>query len=207
MMVFVSVTEVLWVTVREIKYRFVFSITLIRYLWYSYYIPMIVIPLIALLVALSLGKPADYRLKKRIKLLFVPAALLIAAFMTNDIHQMCFVFPENRAVWSEEAYRYGYVYFITAGWMILCSISALIVMINKCRIPQSRKFIWLPFVPWGISVIQFMLYVAGVGAVRYYMGDIAVFFSLIFTAFFESCIQSGLIQSNSRYTELFFFFF
>ena len=34
------------------------------YLWYGYYFPMLFIPLLCVLVALSLGKPENYRLPK-----------------------------------------------------------------------------------------------------------------------------------------------
>ncbi len=33
--------------------------------------------------------------------------------------------------------------------------------------------------------------------------DLAIFESLAFTVFFESCIQSGLIKSNTRYVDMF----
>ena len=60
----ISVLLILWFTFRCAKYFIFWQPTVIRYLWYLYYLPMLFIPILALLVALSLGKPDDYRLPK-----------------------------------------------------------------------------------------------------------------------------------------------
>lgn len=48
---------VFWVAIRSVKFVIAQSPFAVRMLWYMYYIPMIFIPMFALLVALSLGKP------------------------------------------------------------------------------------------------------------------------------------------------------
>ena len=52
----ISFLIVFWVLVRTVKFIFVENPTVIRLLWYSYYIPMIFIPVLSLLVTLSLEK-------------------------------------------------------------------------------------------------------------------------------------------------------
>ena len=58
----VSALMVIWVTVRTARYLFAEAPWALRYLWYLYYLPMLFIPLLAVFVALSLGKPESFRL-------------------------------------------------------------------------------------------------------------------------------------------------
>ena len=62
---------VFWVAIRSVKFIIAQSPLAVRTLWYMYYIPMIFIPVFALLVALSLGKPENYRLPGVTSLLYV----------------------------------------------------------------------------------------------------------------------------------------
>lgn len=60
----VSALMVFWVTVRTIRYLFAEDPWVLRHLWYLYYLPMLFIPLLAVFVALLLGKPENFRLPK-----------------------------------------------------------------------------------------------------------------------------------------------
>lgn len=60
----VSVLLILWFSIRTVKYFIFWQPDAIRYLWYLFYLPMLFVPMLALLVALSLGQPDDYRLPK-----------------------------------------------------------------------------------------------------------------------------------------------
>src|SRR5574344_1277262 len=51
-----SVLIVFWLTIRTIKFHLGMNFNVNLQLWYAYYIPMLFIPLMALFVALSLGK-------------------------------------------------------------------------------------------------------------------------------------------------------
>ena len=46
-LVTVAIIMIFWLTVREFKWRLVIDLTALRYLWYTYYIPIMLIPLIA----------------------------------------------------------------------------------------------------------------------------------------------------------------
>ena len=174
-----------------------------RWLWYLYYVPIMLIPLLALLVSMSLGKSEPYRLPRWTSALYLPTVLLIALVLTNDLHQWTFAFPSSAAMRSELDYRYGAVFYIIAAWIILCTIAAFAVMLSKCRIPRTNRILWLPLVPFGVAVAYAVLYTIRVPVVVNELGDLAVLDCLLFTAFFESCIQCGLIQSNTRYYDLF----
>lgn len=198
-----AILMVLWVMIRAFKYYFVTSETAIRYLWYIYYLPMLLIPTLALFVALSIGKNEGYRLPKTTFLLFVPAILLVVLVLTNDIHQCVFRFPNDVAMWTEEAYKYGWGYYLAVLWDISCGIAALSVMFFKSRLPKKRWVLWIPILVFLITVIYVVLYALGTPFAKAIGWDVAIFECLSFTVFFESCIQSGLIQSNTRYADMF----
>ena len=197
----VSALMIFWMTVRSIRYSLEEALWVMRHLWYLYYLPMLFIPLLALFVALSLGKPDNFRLPKWTALLYIPTAALLLLVLTNDLHQLVFRFPEDAVVWMNE-YRYGIVYFPVVGWMVLCALTALVIMLVKCRVPNSRKVLVLPFVPVVLSVIYGALYIFQLPWLRLIAGDVTVVFCLLIAATLESCIQCGLIQSNTHYNDL-----
>ncbi len=190
----------LWLTLRTVKYN-TYHMTAERFLWYGYYLPMLFIPVLAVLVALSLGKPENYRLSKWTHFLYLPSALLFLLVLTNDLHQLVFFFPTG--VLSTREYDYGIGYYVVLAWMVLCAAAALVIILAKCRIPQSRRYLWLPVVPFALALGYCAAYIKGVYWVWLLAGDLTVSMCLIITAIFESCIQCSLIQSNTHYAELF----
>lgn len=198
----ISVLVVFWMTVRTIRYSLDECIWLMRYLWYLYYLPMLLIPLLAVFVALSLGKPDNFRLSKWTGLLYIPTAALLLLVLTNDLHQFVFVFPEDAIVWVND-YSCALGYFLAVGWVVSCTITALVVMLIKCRIPHSRTVLMLPFAPAVVALIYGVLYYFRVPWLKFLTGDMTVVFCLLIVAILECCIECGLIQSNTGYEELF----
>lgn len=198
----VSALMVFWMTVRTIRYSLDECMWLMRYLWYLYYLPMLFIPLLSVFVSLSLGKPDNFRLPKWTKFLYIPTAALLLLVLTNDLHQLVFVFPEDAVVWGDD-YNYAFGYFLTVGCIVLCMITTLVTMLIKCRIPHSRTVLMLPFIPTMVVLIYGVLYCLRVPWLRFLAGDVTVVFCLLIIAILESCIECGLIQSNTGYEELF----
>ena len=97
----VAALIVLWLMERTAKYFFVSTAAAIRYLWYFFYLPMLFIPLLAVFVAASLGKPEGYRLPKWTRLLYVPAAILLSLVLTNDLHHAVFRFDPALTEWRD----------------------------------------------------------------------------------------------------------
>lgn len=190
----------LWLTLRTVKYN-TYHMSAERFLWYGYYLPMLFIPVLAVLVALSLGKPENYRLPKWTHFLYLPSALLFLLVLTNDLHQLVFFFPTG--VLSTREYGYGVGYYVVLAWMVLCAAASLVLILAKCRIPHSRRYLWLPIVPFVLALGYCAAYIKGVYWVWLLAGDLTVSMCLIITAIFESCIQCSLIQSNTHYEELF----
>lgn len=198
----ISVLLILWFTFRSAKYFIFWQPTAIRYLWYLYYLPMLFIPILALLVALSLGKPDDYRLPKATCALWIISGILLLLVLTNDLHQLVFTFPEDAEVWSDKSNGYGIGSFIVIGWQILCMISALVVMIIKCRLKNGRRQLWT-VLPMAVSLVYLGLNYMDVQWLKLFFGDITAFQSLMYMLCFEGCITCGFIHSSSRYFDLF----
>lgn len=191
----VALLMIFWMVVRTIKFGSTNN-TIQRYLWYFYYLPMLFIPLEAFIISMSLG---NKKLPGWIKYLFVPANLLLLLVLTNDIHQRVFIFKNS--LLSTKAYTYGIGYYIVALWMITFAGISLFIMVSKCRLKDS--WIYLPLFPFAISILYAIGYAKEVPFVRVWLTDLTVAQCLFFMSMFESCIQSGLIQSNVGYRELF----
>ncbi len=198
----ISALMVFWITVRTIRFLFVEDPGVLRLLWYMYYLPMLFIPCLAVFVALSLGEPENFRLPKWTVLLYIPTAAFLLLVLTNDFHQLVFAFPADAPVWGND-YRYAIGYYLVVGWLLLCALTALITMLIKCRIPNSRKVLLLPFVPVVLALIYGVLDTFRVPWLKHFAGDMTVVFCLLFAAVLEICIQCGLIQTNTGYGKLF----
>ncbi|MGN0475875.1 MAG: histidine kinase N-terminal 7TM domain-containing protein [Ruminococcus sp.] len=199
-LVAVSSLIVFWFTVRSMKYFFVTDLNISRHLWYWYYFPMLFIPLVSVFVSLSLGKPENYRLPKWTSLLYIPTVLFLLLVVTNDFHQLVFAFPQGE-VWTDRNNDYVMGYYFVLVWEIICALASFTVMVIKCRLSQRKKY--LPLILLCICIVYALIYVSGAQWMRIIGGDITAVQCLMFTAILESCIQCGLIQTNTGYDALF----
>ena len=199
-LVSISGLMVFWFVIRTIKYYFITDIGIIQQLWYWYYLPMLFIPLFSAFVAISLGKPKNFKLSKKTLLLYIPTVLCLLLVLTNDLHQFVFTFPAGE-VWSDKNNGYTFGYYIVIGWEIICSLAAFVIMLFKCRLSQRKKY--LPFLLLTCSIVYAFIYASGVEWMQLIGGDIAAAQCLMFTGILESCIQCGLIQTNTGYKSLF----
>lgn len=193
-----------WLVLRTLKYEVVTDLTVARYIWYLYYLPLLFIPLLGVYIALSLGKSDEFRLTGRIGALAIIPSTLFLLVITNDLHQQMFAFssgvpgePDN------SSYTHGPVYFCCLGWMVICLFFSLILLLKKSRVPCVKKKKIIPFVIGCATVIYGILYLLGLPAVRWWFGDMNVMFCLLYAAIYESCIRCRMIQSNTGYVELF----
>lgn len=194
---------VLWFVVRSLKYYFVTHPVIVRYLWYLYYPALLLIPMLAVLAAISIGEKDDAPLPKKAAFLIVPALLLVLMVLTNDLHQFVFRFPENTSVWSDKDYNYGFGYIIIVGWMFVCALILLLTLFKKRRIADRRKLIVFPCIPILLLLFYLIFYVVGAPWLRIAFGDMTAVFCLMYAATLEAFIKCGFIRANTHYTELF----
>ena len=189
-----------WLTAKAIKYEFVSDrmYFLGRYIWYSYYIPMILVPLLGVFIIDHIGKPEDYRISKKMYYLFVPAGLILVGIFTNDLHRLTFSFPDG-IEWFDSVYKYGVIYFAAMAWFVLGGIYFVVMLLKKSRVPGSKAMQKLPLIIMLGAVVFWTMYCLGI----FRSCDLTVVDCLIISLLLESAIQSGLIPSNTNYDEIF----
>ncbi len=198
-MIAVGLLLAFWLTVRTIKYEFIADPThpILRYLWYCYYIPMILVPFLGIVAVCFIGKPENYRLPKSIYCLFIAALMLVVAVFTNDLHNLVFRFPKGIELFDSK-YTYGFLYYIIMAWFILLALFFVILLIRKSRVPGSKSIQKLPLVIVFCAIGFWICY----SIFRFYV-DLTAVDCIIIVALLESAIQSGMIPSNTHYNELF----
>ena len=199
LLILVGILMAFWLTVRTIKFEFIADPThpIVRYLWYCYYIPMVLIPMIGVFVVKYLDKLADYTHPKQMNLLLIPAFLLLGIVFTNDLHRLVFDFPQGIELFDSK-YTYGFVYYILMAWFILGGLYFVVMLLKKSRVPGSKKMQRLPlFIMLG-AIVFWVLY-----TLKLIKCDLTAMDCLIITCLLESAIQSGIIPSNTNHRELF----
>lgn len=194
-----------WLIVRTLKFHILTIRFAARYMWYLYYLPMLFIPMCGVIIALTLGKPIDWRIPKKTLILWGVTLLLFILVITNDLHQKVFVFPADQRFfeWSDKEYSYATVYYIVMSWQITCALLALFLMLRKCRIPRTHRLMIMPFIPSALAIVYVFAYWNRYDWFMTLFGDLTVIQSILYALTFEICIQCRLIASNMRYDELF----
>ena len=189
---------VLWLFLRAVKYRFFSDDTITRHLWYLYYVPQILAPLFSLFAALQLGRREGAAFSRRWYLLFIPAALLIGGILSNDLHQMAFRSVPGAATLQAD-YTHGWMYYLAMTWIVGLLLATGIIVYRKCRISESRRYAWVPLCAFLSGIVLCALSFAN----TYTFHKMPECFCLTFAAFWESCLQVGLLPTNGHYRYFF----
>lgn len=191
---------IIWMVMRILRFTVFFHVFPIgQWCWYAYYIPMMLIPQLCLFAAKYIGKPEEYRLPKIWYLMYVPSLTMITLILTNDMHQWAFRFVDGyEAGWY--SYRYGLLYYVSVVWIFACITLMIFQVVKNCRIPGTKKTMWLPIAMLAVSVLYSVLYAVDSDLFGFIEMTAALCFTVV--AIWESCIKTGLIQSNSHYDEL-----
>ena len=192
----------LWMIERAVKFSpFLRNETVERLLWYGYYIPIIIMPLLSLRIALCLGKPEEGQPNRLFRLLYVPAGLLIAGILTNDYHQLAFRFAPGFYNWTNN-YSYAVLYYLTVAWSMLCILAALVISVRFSSLSGSRKRGLIPLAVLGVSVAGVAVYVLTDFQLTRLM-NVPELYCFSVAAYWEACLLTGLIPSNTGYDLLF----
>ena len=189
---------VLWLFLRAVKYRFFSDDTITRHLWYLYYVPQILAPLFSLFAALQLGRREGAAFSRRWYLLFIPAALLIGGILSNDLHQMAFRSVPGAAALQAD-YTHGWMYYLAMTWIVGLLLATGIIVYRKCRVSESRRYAWVPLCAFLSGFVLCALSFAN----TYTFHKVPECFCLTFAAFWESCLQVGLLPTNGYYRYFF----
>lgn len=188
---------IFWMAIRTIKYDFLpdkhFTL---RYAWYLYYIPMVLIPLLIFLSVLAIGLPHDKPINRKWYLLFIPAVLILLGVLTNDLHQNTFRFSDGLDRWDDSNTTYGFVYYAVMTWIILLFLAIIITVFIRCAVSERKKKIKLPLSILFVGLIYMICYNKFLQNIFLTMPEISC---LIFIAFTESLICLHLLPSNDNY--------
>ena len=188
-----------WILSKTIKIEFFPNVTdvAIRYMWYGYYIPMILIPLIGIFITMYIGKPYNYKKPSWTYLFYIPALILLVGIFTNDLHNWAFTFPNGIENFNDD-YSYGVLFWITATWFSGLGILFVVLLIRKSKLPGRKKMQKVPLYIICVAIVFWILY-----ATEVIDADLTIIDCLIIIALLESAMQTGLIPINTNYREIF----
>lgn len=199
LMMSVGFLIILWLLIRVCKWDFVTSYErdLVRYLWYGYYIPIILLPLQGIFISDLVGRPEGYSSPGWMKWLYIPAVLLIFIVFSNDAHYLVFAFPDGIRLFNL-IYRHEILYYIILLWVIILAVIFIVSLMKKSCVPGVEKYHKLPFVVlFGFVAVWF------IHTLNLFPNDQTVLNCMLIILLLESQIQTGLIRSNTNYDELF----
>lgn len=193
----VAVLILFFLVVRMIKYELTMDTdALLRYLWYSYYVPQMIIPPTILLVAFSIENKKNKLLAKTWYLIYLPAVILLVLIFTNDIHEWVFALNFDNGF----SYEHRTIFYIALAWEIIITFVSLIVLSLKCGISACRRKTWIPLTSFivcmAVSTTCFLMDTSA-----YKIPELLCFTCIVMI---ESCIAIGLIPSNEEYENYFY---
>ena len=192
---------VFWFFIRTVKFHIFYEPLGEHICWYLYYVPMILIPVLGLSAALFFVEKDEEKTVRKIIMLLSVAAVLIVSVFTNDLHQLVFRFSKQPP-FSDMDYSYGILFMVIQAWMLVCLTGMEIILIRKSRIPGKKQF-WMPVIP-GILLLGWNIgNMFRLPFIKVIAGDMTAVCCLLMAAIYQGCILCGLIQTNSRYFELF----
>mgnify|MGYP002558510492 FL=1 len=191
-----------WFGLRTCKYNYVHSMNGSCICWYGFYIPMVLIPQMAVFVACCLGKREDYRIPWGYRLLYIPSTIAIAVVLTNSFHQKVFIFPPG-AENPLADYTYGPAYYCVIGW-ILAEVTLFFAILFLRR--HRSKLRWrnsIVFLPILVMIGYSILYIRKARFIYWFAGDMTAALTVMILATWELCIAFSIIPSNSNHAMLF----
>ena len=190
---------VCWTVIRIFKFNLIEEDVLNRYAWYSYYIFQLGIPLTILFTSIVIDKTKDISTKWWFYAAGINIMLIILV-LTNDFHQLVFIFDKGSTDWSKN-YSYRSVYFIIAFVAFLeVLLSQIIMVLKSWNSPKKLAFVF------PLAIYLFM----GIFCVCYALripvaweSDITIIIGIFVLLFMEACIQIGFMPVNRKYRQFF----
>ena len=111
-----------------------------RLLWYTYYIPFTMIPLLSLIVSIKIGKSSDEPIHWSVIIASVFSILLILTIMTNDLHQAVFKFRDGNLDNTNDYHR-SIIYYIDLAWGYILMAGSFTISIHKSYKRIRKRYI------------------------------------------------------------------
>ena len=151
----------LLILLRGIKYSVFAGVDILaRHTWYLYYVPMLLIPLFFFYISLLISPKGDARLPRGWYWSAAVTGVFILLVLTNDLHQLVFRFNPGFANWDGD-YTYTTLFYLITAWQYILYLTAMIILVIKCRIENSKKYAWLTVIPFVIGIVMSVLLMTG----------------------------------------------
>ena len=177
-----------------------------RYLWYFYYVPFTLIPLLSFIVSLKIGQSENARLNFWGYATAVISMLLVIIIMTNDLHQSVFEFKDGNLDNINDYHR-GIIYYLDMIWgYALITGSCVISMLKSYKRIRRRYVLLIIFVLVSHLSLQGMLYTNIADNFKIFGTvplTVPMLYNMSFIFFWELGIRYGIIPSNTDYEEIF----
>ncbi|MCO7109936.1 hypothetical protein NIA69_13435 [Gemmiger formicilis] len=192
-----------WLDIRLIRYDFAQTPEMLRRLWYAYYIPMLLIPTLALYTLFFLDRGQSAPLYK-VHDFCIPCGA-VQPRADKRLPSACVCVPTRAGGTGQPRLHLS---------VRILPLPAVDIFL--CRVHGGVPCTALPYSAYKahplaaacadfLATLYALLYkhILNVPWMHAIAGDMTVVQCLTFTATFEACIQCGLIQSNMGYATLF----
>ena len=194
-----------WYVVRMCKFNlFRGSELLNSYFWYLYYIPIIFIAVLGFFTAMVADKNEKQSkdVLKKYSFVFVIGIILVVLVLTNNLHNLVFVF-ENNTLYDD--YTYNIVYYCIVAFEIPLHLLTYVICTKKSINSVSKNKLWIAPAIYLVFVIYLVLYGRGMLDFRDLLGiepvkfpEVYIFFTMLI---WEAYLQLGLIPVNIGYDD------
>ena len=192
---------ILFFMTQAIKYRALdYHTVLMRYAWYSYYIPLVMICIFFLMACVSF---LNTRFNE--KLLLIPAALMVLIVLTNDLHHFVFI-PVAGEIFNggKGSYTRNFFFYLIYAYYFICVIAGLVILVFAFRgrreLRRKTVYPFLFLVPWVVITSLLFYVIMPKNHEPYKEPDIFIFGVI---GVIEICIYCGLIPHNENYVGFF----
>ena len=161
-------------------------------LWYLYYVPMTLIPLLYQLCGMRLAGVGQHRAGRRYRTaLWIAAALLVAFVLTNDLHRQVFHFDRASETWSND-YTYGWGYFVYLVWTAFNFVAffALVGRSSSYRIQRFSGTAALVLLGGAFFAVSYAMRVPWAWKLNF-----SLVYCVLCVVTLEICLDCGVIPS------------
>lgn len=181
----------LWMIEVILKYKS-FTPFYATVLWYLYYVPMTLVPLLYQLCGLRLAGLEQHRAGRRYRsILWIVAILLIGFVLTNDFHRQVFHFDRASDTWSND-YTYGWGYFAVLVWTAFNFVTFFILVgrSSSYRIQRFSGTAALVLLDGAFFAISYALRVPWAWKLNF-----SLVYCVLCVVTMEICLDCGVIPS------------
>lgn len=172
------------------------------YTWYLLYIPLLFIPSMWFVTNNQIYiKNKTY--KKVVAIISLAISLLLFMLvLTNDFHELVFIFPEGSTGSHPIGYKYNFGYFIIYAFIFLEILTTIVLFYTFSNKKTAIKQKILPSVVILLVLVYSILYVV-IDIPVPYLSDMTLVYTILGTVLVYISLKCGLVKNSGAYFEFF----